>query len=64
MSLCTTRDDNIAVFLSTHVVPVRAQEEFLNNCGGYFNMGYDNNAIPNNKRKRGLARSWINMSLK
>lgn len=26
----------------------------LNNCGGYFNSGYDNNASPNNVRKRAI----------
>ena len=55
MALYEATDDNIS-YLIAHVTASQFKCGLLNNCGGYFNIGYDNNATQNNTRKRAIRK--------
>lgn len=57
--LCGIKFVMIIFFYLFVYVKLRMWMMFLNNCGGYFNMGCDNNDMFNNMRKCGLVRLWI-----
>lgn len=55
MALYEPCDDNISD-LSAHVSASQFKCGLLNNCGGCFNTGYDNNATANNAGKRAIRK--------